>query len=302
MKRSSCLFLAILSISFKSSPTPSTALLSLSSMAKKGVFYGGILALIGAGFFKTFHLKCSTELEELKKKAFSDPFPDSPEKRKMTEKLTKEGYEVYFVKAPWFEHIQTFSYRKKVIFSIACVNGQCLLFTHPHYASSREGTIVHEIGHVRNNDTTRKAYFRTISGTLMCAATGLTMAGTTALTRSPLFSRLLVGSKISPPIQKALSLTLRTSATLVTGAAILCGSYGVWLLADSAFCRYQEQQADAAVVTLQNRLVLDGMAQAFEEESKNDSPNKTCAQWFIEKMKDHPSDASRALFFRKRSR
>ena len=292
MKRSLCLFLALVSLSFESSPTPSTALLPLSLTAKKSVFFG-IIALLGASLAKAIHLKYSADLEKFKEKAQRDPFPDSPETRKIAKELTKEGYEVYFAKRSWRSTPGVFSCGKKVVFAIPYTNEQDTFFTDPRYASYREAIIAHEICHARNGDIIQKAYFQVIvSVILSCAAIKLARAGTTTLLQSPLFSSLLIGS---PVIKKTSDFALHASAILIT-SAISCG---LSLLTNGAFCQYQEQRADAAAVTLQDPLQLDGIAHYFEEDSKSDLPNKTWKDWFFNKIQNHPSNISRALFFRK---
>ena len=286
MKRSSCLFLALLSLSFESSPTPTTALLSLSPTAKGSIFCGTIALL-----FKGVTL---IRFKQFKKKAEQDPFPDSPEKRKLTEKLAKEGYEVHFVKGS----PAVYYYRKKVVFFLPCCN-EYTFFNDPYYAPFSEAIIAHEIAHVRNGDISQKACFiGLLNVALGHVAIEFVKTETKAIMQSPLFSRLLIGLKLSPAIKKNSELALRASAALLTGGATLCGIYGVWLLAQGAFCQHLEQRADAAVVTLEDPLLLEETAKSFGQ-FHNNSSTQTWKQWFTEKTASHPSNASRALFFRK---
>jgi Zn-dependent protease with chaperone function len=264
-------------------------------MAKKGVFCG-IVALLGAAIFRKVRLVgILANLERYKEKAQRDPFPDSPEKRKLAEVLIKEGYEVYFIKA---KNIGIFAYGKKVGFSLP-YNNEHTFFTDPYYASCRKGFIAHELGHIHNKDIVRRICFEGTVAALTGIATGLAATRTATIIQSPFFSHLLKGFKGSPLIQKTLGLTLRTSAILVTTAIVLCLNCGLKPLANAAFVKYLEHQADVAVVNLQDPLALDGMAQHFEERSKGEFPNKTWKEWFADKTEDHPTNASRALFFRK---
>ncbi len=283
MKRSAYLFLALVSLSFETSSTPSIALPSLSSTTKENVFYCGMLALLFKGV--TF-----IRFKQLKKEAEQDPFPDSLEKRKLAEKLTKEGYEVHFVKGD----PAAYNYGKKIIFC-----SPCTFFTDPYYAPFREAIIAHEIAHVRNGDIVQRACFMgVVSGALGYVAEKLIKTETKAIMQSSLFPQLLVRLKLSPLIQKNSELALRASAVLLTGGATLCGIFGVWLLAHGAVSQYHERRADAAAVALQDPLLLEETAKSFDIYHKSFFP-QTWKQWFFEKIQNHPSPASRALFFRK---
>ena len=288
MKRSFYLFLTFISLSFGSDSTPCTpaslfpytaeefvsfgsgGLIGVltNSSAQAGLFCGNI-ALLGA----LAHVRCSAELKKYKEEAQRNPLPDSPEKRKLTEALIKEGYdEVHFAKS---SHPEVFSYKKKIVFFLPSDT-----FSNPNNPLVKSG-IARLLAHVRNNSSLKRIYFyNLVSGTLTSAALALFMAKLYPLIPSPFLSR--------------------SSLTVSLGSAALAGGfYTAWLLAWSAFCQSQERQADAAVVVaLKDPLVLEEMARYYKEQSSTVS-KKTWKQRFIEKTSSHPTDASRALFFRK---
>ena len=288
MKRSFCLFLTFVSLSLGSDSTPFTPAslfpytaeevvsfgtggligLSTNSSAQLVGLFCGNIALLGA----LAHVRCSAQLKEYKEEAQRNPFPDSPEKRKLTKDLIKEGYnEVHFVKA---SHPEVFSYKKKIIFFLPSDT-----FSNPNNPLVKSG-IARLLAHVRNNSSLKRIYFyNLVSGTLTSAALALFMAKLYPLIPSPFLSR--------------------SSLTVSLGSAALAGGfYTAWLLAWSAFCQHQERQADAAVVALKDPLVLEEMARYYKEQSSIVS-KKTWKQRFIEKTNSHPTNASRALFFRK---
>jgi len=287
MKHSFCLFLAFVSLSFGSDSTPCTPAslfpyraeqvvsfgtggligLSTNSSAQAALFCGNI-ALLGA----LAHVRCSAQLKECKKEAQRNPFPDSPEKTKLTQDLIKEGYnEVHFVKA---SHPEVFSYKKKIVFFLPSDT-----FSNPNNPLVKSG-IARLLAHVRNNSSLKRIYFyNLVSGTLTSTALALFMAKLYPLVKSPLFSyghlKCSLGS-----------------------AALAGGFYTAWLLAWGAFCQSQKRQADVAVVVaLKDPLVLKEIARYYKEQSSTVS-KRTWKQWFIEKTNSRPTNASRALFFR----
>jgi len=110
-----------------------------------------------------------------------DPVPDCPVKRKITQKFTQHGYEVFFAKRyAWTTHnAAVLAHGKKVIFFVFG-DGQHTFFTDPELDAARDGIIEHEIAHVLNGDLAQRAASRSFTKNLITA--GFTCAFIKALT------------------------------------------------------------------------------------------------------------------------
>ncbi len=284
MKHFLFIFLAYAGLSFGNDSTPVTPASLFPYTAEQVVSFGSGW-LIGAstnsstqaGLFcanialqaALAHVECWAQFKKHKEEVQKNPFPDSPEKRKLAEDLKKEGYEVYFIKSP---KPAIFSYGKKIVLSLPSDDFSNL--NNPRYKAWI-------LAHTDNNYFLKKrSFYNLLSGTLGCAAMALFRKKLYPLVESPLFSYD----------------HLKCSAG---SAALACGFYAAWLLAYGAFCQSQKKQIDTALAAaLKDPLVLEEMARYYKEQPFTAS-KKTWRQWFGEKTSTHPTNASRALFFKK---
>ena len=189
MKRTLCLFLALLSLPVYGSvgiisnaaQSGTRAVLSgISSVARsctssnicKSIVGGAALSSVVV--YAKFCGMVKNELARMEKNATYDPVPDCPVKRKITKKFADHGYEVFFVREGGStKNAAVFAYGKKVAF-LVFGSGQHTFFTDPELDAARDGIIEHEMAHVLNGDINQRVLSMSLGAAMVVACVGCT--------------------------------------------------------------------------------------------------------------------------------
>lgn len=215
MKRTFCLFLALLSL-----PIYGSAAI-VSSVAQSGTraLLNGISsictpsnmckAVVGGAALSSVALYAKmcgivkNELDRMEKSAAKNPILDCPVKRNITKKFADHGYEVFFVrKCGSTMNAAVLAYGKKVAFFVFD-NGKHTFFNDPKLDAARDGIIEHEMAHVLNGDINQRIMSISLAVPMVAACVGCTAVVAAACNPKDLLTSLSSVSAIPSVVSRS---------------------------------------------------------------------------------------------------